>query len=118
MQSEWMNGSRGTSPGMTPFGLPLGAGGLLGTLVVGQHAVLVRLLAVGTRLLLDQQLVDDETSVGANGLFDGGGNLRVLLEERFGVLAALTDAVAVVGEPGAGFLDDADLRPEVDELAH
>ena len=34
-----------------------------------------------------------------------------------GVLAALADAGALVGEPGTGFLDDAGLHAEIDELA-
>jgi len=37
-------------------------------------------------------------------------DLGVLLEEGLGVLAALAEALAVVGEPGAGFLDDAGLE--------
>src|SRR3974390_32080 len=33
-----------------------------------------------------------------------------------GVLAALTDSLALVGEPRAGFLDDTRLNAEVDQL--
>src|SRR5262249_36144988 len=39
------------------------------------------------------------------------------LEKRLGVLAALADALAVVGEPRAGFLHHARLDPEVEDLA-
>ena len=34
-------------------------------------------------------------------------DIFVLFQERLGVLPALPDAVALVAEPGAGFLDDA-----------
>ena len=44
-------------------------------------------------------------------------DVGVLLEELLGVLAALAEALAVVGEPGAGLLDDAGLDAEIDELA-
>src|SRR5262249_61459527 len=60
---------------------------------------------------------DDQAGVLANGLLDVGGHLRMLLEERLGVLAALADALAVVGEPGPRLLDDAGPRPEVGQLA-
>src|SRR5581483_612569 len=43
--------------------------------------------------------------------------LRVLLEIGLGILAALADALAVEGEPGAGLLDDPGLDPEIDEFA-
>src|ERR1700730_12385822 len=41
----------------------------------------------------------------------------MLAEEYLGVLASLADALAVEGEPGARFLDDAGLDAEIDELA-
>src|SRR5262249_8217778 len=53
----------------------------------------------------------------ADGLFDLGGNGRILLEEGLGVLAALADALAVVGEPGAGLLDDTGGGTEIDQFA-
>src|SRR5271170_6666605 len=43
--------------------------------------------------------------------------LRVLLEVRLRVLAALADAVGPVREPGAALLDDAQLRCEIHEVA-
>src|ERR1700730_9654884 len=41
----------------------------------------------------------------------------MLAEEYLGVLASLADALAVIGEPRARFLDDAGLDAEIDELA-
>ncbi len=38
-------------------------------------------------------------------------------EEGLGVLAALADALAVIGEPGARFLDDAGLDAQIDQFA-
>src|SRR5262245_26175230 len=88
--------------------LPFGAGGLLAARL-GQHAVLVGLLAVRARLRLSQHLVDDQAGALADRLLDRMRNLRVLLQERLGVLAPLADAVAVIGEPGARLLDDVGL---------
>ena len=45
------------------------------------------------------------------------GDLGMLLEIRLGVLAPLADALAVVGEPRAGFLDHAGAHAEVEQLA-
>src|SRR3546814_16232219 len=53
-----------------------------------------------------------QASILADLLFDLRGDLRVLLEEGLGVLAALADALAVVGEPGAGIVDDVGLHDE------
>ena len=39
------------------------------------------------------------------------------LQEGLGVLAALAEALAVVGEPGAGLFDDAGLDAEIDQFA-
>ena len=64
-----------------------------------------------------QHGVGDQAGVGADRLFDLAGDLRVVLEILLGVLAALADARAVVGEPGAGLLDHAGLDAEVDQLA-
>src|SRR3546814_7018015 len=58
-----------------------------------------------------------QASILADLLFDLRGDLRVLLEEGLGVLAALADALAVVGEPGAGLVDDVGLHAEVQQLA-
>src|SRR3546814_6626063 len=58
-----------------------------------------------------------QASILADLLFDLRGDLRVLLEDGLGVLAALADALAVVGEPGAGLFDDVGLHAEVQQLA-
>src|SRR6185503_16550549 len=57
-----------------------------------------------------------QAGVGADLLLDLVRDLGVLLEERLGVLAALADALAVVGEPSAGLLHHAGRDPEVDQL--
>src|SRR5262245_38461230 len=72
------------------------------------------LVALGCSL---QHLVDDETSVLTHSLFDLGAHLGMLLEEPFGVLAPLTDALSVEGEPRARFLNDAGLHAEIHQLA-
>src|SRR6185437_5752024 len=61
--------------------------------------------------------VGDEAGVAADGALDRIADRRVLLEEVLGVLAALADALAVIGEPRARFLDDAGIDAEIDELA-
>ena len=54
---------------------------------------------------------------GARMHRDFAGDLGVVAQEPLRVLAALAEALAVVGEPGAGLLDDAGLDAEVDEFA-
>src|SRR5690606_4557529 len=44
-------------------------------------------------------------------------HLRVLLEEVTGVLLALADLVAVVGIPGTGLVDQAELYAQIQYLA-
>src|SRR5262245_29533026 len=43
----------------------------------------------------------DQAGVLPDRGFDLGGDVGIGLEESFGVLAALSDALAVIGEPGA-----------------
>src|ERR1700694_1880596 len=76
----------------------------------------VRLVLAGAGLRIEDALGDD-AGILPDRRFDFLGDLRVLLEEELGVLAALAEALAVVGEPGAGLLDDAGLDAEIDELA-
>src|SRR3984957_12395127 len=65
--------------------------------------LLRRLLAVGVALgRAGQDLFGDQAGVLADRGFDLGGHVRVGLEERFGVLTALPQTLAVIGEPGAG----------------
>src|SRR5262245_60988980 len=58
----------------------------------------------------------DEAGVLPDRGFDLGGDVGIGLEESLGVLAALSDALAVVGEPSARFFDHARFHPEIDEL--
>src|SRR6202011_4974379 len=58
-----------------------------------------------------------DAGVLADFLLDRLGDFGMFLEVGLGVLAALADALAVVGVPGARFLDDAGLVAEVDQLA-
>ena len=66
---------------------------------------------------LVHQRAGHQTGILTNRCLDGFGGVGVLLEELFGVLATLANALAVIGEPGAGFLDDAGLNAEIDQLA-
>src|SRR5207237_9040189 len=49
--------------------------------------------------------------------FDAPRHLAVLHQKLFGVFAPLTDAYALVGKPGAGFLDNTRAHAEIDQLA-
>src|SRR5689334_16186899 len=69
-------------------------------------------------LLAGEDLLGDQAGALADRFLDLSGDFRVAFEEGFRVLAALPDALAVIGEPGAGLLDHAGLDAEVDELAH
>src|SRR6185369_14028682 len=55
--------------------------------------------------------------VGQHLALDLAGQVGVIDEELLGVVAALADALALVAEPGARFLDGAALAAEVDEVA-
>src|SRR5687767_12434854 len=59
----------------------------------------------------------DHAGVLANRRLNLQGDIGIGLEEGLGVLAALPNALAVVGEPGAGFLHHAGLDAEIDEFA-
>ena len=58
----------------------------------------------------------DQASILAYGGFDLVGDVGIFLEELLGVFTTLTDALAVIGKPGAGFLDDVGLDAKVDQL--
>src|SRR5262249_61950021 len=62
-------------------------------------------------------LLGDEAGILTDRGLDLLRHVRILLEECLGVLAALTDALAVIGKPGARLLDHAGLDAEIDELA-
>src|SRR5262249_16412084 len=49
--------------------------------------------------------------------FDLDGELRILLQELFGLFAALSDPEVSVGQPGSGLFDDLGLHPHVEKLA-
>src|SRR5215213_870974 len=77
--------------------------------VVGARALLVR--AVDRR----QVLPDAERLVDL--ALDLLGDLRVLVEERLGVVAPLAEALGAVGEERPGLGDDVVLDPEVEDAA-
>src|SRR5260221_12163510 len=62
-------------------------------------------------------LVADLAGILADGALDRRGDRRIGLQEGFGVLSALADALAIIGEPGAGLLHHAGGDAEIDELA-
>src|SRR5919201_6815976 len=68
-------------------------------------------------LLAGENSLGDEAGILPDRGLDLGGDVRVGLEEGLGVLAALADALAVIGEPGARLFDHARLDPEIDQLA-
>src|SRR4051812_24347862 len=86
---------------------------LLGTVVMGPRlrgddnmSILRRLLAVGVALRgACENLLGDQPGILPDRGLDLARHVGVGLEERFGVLAALAETLAVIGEPGAGFFD-------------
>src|SRR5690606_40624123 len=65
----------------------------------------------------DQELVLDLGGVAAHRPLDLAGDVRVVLQELPHVVATLTDALRIVGEPGAGLLDHSGLHAQIDVLA-
>src|SRR6266702_1676886 len=62
-----------------------------------------RLVAVGVALgAAGENLLGDQAGVLADRGLDLDGDVGIGLQERFRVLAALAEALAVIGEPGAG----------------
>src|SRR6185437_1961268 len=61
--------------------------------------------------------IGNEAGIGADGALDGVGGLGIVLQILLGVFAALADALAVIGEPRAGFLDHAGLDAEIEQFA-
>src|SRR5262249_9006965 len=59
----------------------------------------------------------DQTGILSHRSLNLAGDVRVFLEKLLGVLASLTNALAVVREPGAGFLHDAGFDAEIDQFA-
>src|SRR6266436_710349 len=58
-----------------------------------------------------------EAGIGANRVLYGFAGFGMVLQIRLGILTPLANALAVIGKPGAGLLDDAGLNAEVDQLA-
>src|SRR5690349_18012954 len=71
-----------------------------------QRSSLGSIILVGL-LLAGEDLVGDEAGILPDGSFDLAGEVRIGLEENLRVLAALADALVVIGKPGAGFLNHA-----------
>src|SRR5262245_17758862 len=64
-----------------------------------QGLLVRRLLAVGVALgIAGEDLLGDQAGVLADRDLDLGGDVRVGLEERLRILAALAEALAVIGE--------------------
>src|ERR1700680_1447605 len=61
--------------------------------------------------------VTDQPELPANAILNRPADLRVVLEELLGVLAALTEPLAAEGEPRAALLNDTLVHGEVDEIA-
>src|SRR3974390_2614939 len=81
-------------------------------------------LAARKRLFLCRRIprsghhsIGDEAGIGADRVLDRFADLGMVLYIGFCVLPALTDSLAVIGEPRTGFLDDPGLDAEVDQLA-
>src|SRR5262245_18346720 len=90
------------------------AAGLSSTTGIGRSDVYVsQVIDRSSRLVgggVNQQLL-------ANDLLDGVADFRVVFQVLGGVGLALPDLVALVAVPGAGFLDQAQLYAQVDDLA-
>src|SRR5216683_7431878 len=61
--------------------------------------------------------VANQPELPADAILDRLADVRVVLEELLGILAALTEPLAAVGEPRAALLDDPLVHGEVDEIA-
>src|SRR3984957_7160791 len=73
-------------------------------------------VVLGLAILFEDTL-GDQPRILANGVLDLVGHLRIRLQERLGVLAALTQPYTVVRKPGAGLLHHTGLDAEVDQFA-
>src|SRR5262245_50271909 len=73
---------------------------------INKVSLLRRLLALGVGLALSgENLLGDQAGILPDRGLDLGRDVGVGFQKRFGVLAALAEALAVIGEPGAGFFD-------------
>src|SRR5262249_25434356 len=78
---------------------------------------LLRGVLVLSAVFAGEDFFGDEAGVLPDRGFDLGGDVGIGLQESLGVLAALSDALAVIGEPGARLLDHARFHAEARELA-
>src|SRR5215211_3142973 len=85
----------------------------------GLELVLVLVLFLGLALvgLGDGGGWEADAELGLDLLLDLAGQLGVVAEEVAGVLAALAELVAVVGEPGPRLLDQADVHADIQQAA-
>src|SRR6516162_3817394 len=121
----WIAGSRQSSPAMTVGELCPSRPWPTWAVItcrsrVNPRSVARRLLGgvlVLAAVFAGEDFFGDEAGVLADRGFDLGGDVGIGFEESLCVLAALSDALAVIGEPGARFLDHARFHPEIDELA-
>src|ERR1700753_2612935 len=65
-----------------------------------------------------QDLLGDQAGVLANCHLDLRGHVGIGLEQGLRILAALAEPLAVIGEPGAGLLDNAGLDAEIEDFSH
>src|SRR5690606_15100477 len=72
---------------------------------------------VGIRVRSDHHLLGNRVGAAANRSFQPVANFRIILQELFGIVAALPDPDAVIAEPAAGFLDDAGLHAQIQDFA-
>src|ERR1700722_18668505 len=81
------------------------------------EALFVGFTLTGLAGLARENLLGAPSGVLPDRGLDLGGHVGVVTQEGLCVLAALADALAVIGEPRARLLDDARLDAEIDDLA-
>src|SRR5690606_31265642 len=75
-------------------------------------------LVVGIVFNRPENLLADQSGILPDCGFDARSHFRIVLQKCLGVFTALTDPLAVIGEPRAGLLHHPGLDAEIDELAH
>src|SRR5262249_54874111 len=79
--------------------------------------VIIVLVFTLARTLARHNRFRDQTGVLSYRGLDLAGHVWVFLEKLLGVLAPLTDPLAVISEPGAGLFHDPGLDAEIDQFA-
>src|SRR5580692_242963 len=69
-------------------------------------------------LFASQDFLGNQAGVLTNRGFDLGSDIGISFEKGLGVLAALTDALAVIREPGAGLFHDTGFHAKIDQFTH